>query len=74
MNDNHGIDLSETSYEEIKLQNSKMLIGDIISHTIFGEGEVVDLDGDNSVVIKFKQSGETKRFNKNHHSIRILKK
>ncbi|UWV85295.1 hypothetical protein NW066_00940 [Mycoplasmopsis felis] len=51
-----------------------MLIGDIISHTIFGEGEVVDLDGDNSVVIKFKQSGETKRFNKNHHSIRILKK
>ncbi|UWV83874.1 hypothetical protein NWE58_06390 [Mycoplasmopsis felis] len=32
MNDNHGIDLSETSYEEIKLQNSKMLIGDIISH------------------------------------------
>ncbi|MGZ9756184.1 ATP-dependent helicase [Mycoplasma sp. 4423] len=69
---NYGLDLSITNEDEIKSINSKMIIGDKISHTMFGEGEVVDLGDNNDAVIKFKD-GETRTLNKTHHSIRILK-
>ncbi|TDV23268.1 DNA helicase-2/ATP-dependent DNA helicase PcrA [Mycoplasmopsis mustelae] len=67
-----GLDLSENSQEEIISMNSKMVIGDLISHVIFGEGEVIDLGENNNAVIKFSD-GSIKTLNKIHHSIRILR-
>ncbi|WP_036458665.1 ATP-dependent helicase [Mycoplasma leonicaptivi] len=53
-------------------KNSQMIVGDIISHVIFGEGEVIEINGNNDVLIKFHKNGETKRLNKLHHAIRII--
>ncbi|MBN4084506.1 ATP-dependent helicase [Mycoplasma sp. CSL10166] len=70
MNDDHGLDL-DYSPDEISLINSKMIIGDIISHTIFGEGEVVDFGSGNEVLVRFRD-GKERTLNKRHHSIRII--
>jgi DNA helicase-2/ATP-dependent DNA helicase PcrA len=53
---------------DIKI-NKNYIVGDLISHISFGEGIVVDLEGD-KITIKFnKEEVGTKQFLKNHKSI-----
>ncbi|MGV2393452.1 UNVERIFIED_CONTAM: ATP-dependent helicase [Campylobacter lari] len=58
--------------EKIKKDEKKNIIrGDIISHTFFGEGEVLEVNGD-TIHVHFAKYG-TKSLDKNHESIRLLK-
>ncbi len=53
---------------DIKI-NKNYIVGDVISHISFGEGTVLDLEGD-KITIKFnKEEVGTKQFLKNHKSI-----
>ncbi|OAB49025.1 ATP-dependent helicase [Mycoplasmopsis gallinarum] len=64
--------LGETDDEKIKEINKKIIPGDIISHTMYGEGTVLEVNQDN-IRVKFVTSGSEKTLSKNHPSIRLLK-
>ncbi|WP_406614811.1 ATP-dependent helicase [Mycoplasmopsis hyopharyngis] len=55
-----------------KKANNKIIVGDYISHTTFGEGQVVYVDNW-SIEVKFLKFEDTKKLSKNHSSIRLLK-
>ncbi|MBZ4212494.1 UvrD-helicase domain-containing protein [Mycoplasma sp. U97] len=57
--------------KKIKLRNKKIIVGDVISHTFFGEGEVLEVNGD-TIVVHFATQG-VKSLAKNHQSVRLLK-
>lgn len=66
------IEDSEEETEKIpKEVNRKIIAGDVISHTFFGEGEVLEVSGD-TILVHFAKNG-VKSLAKNHHSIRVLK-
>ncbi|AKF40932.1 ATP-dependent DNA helicase [Mycoplasmopsis canis UFG4] len=53
-------------------KNSKIIVGDIISHVIFGEGEVIEVKSANDIIVKFHNDGKERTLNKMHPSIRLL--
>ncbi|WHL49599.1 hypothetical protein HYE36_06095 [Mycoplasmopsis bovis] len=57
--------------DQIKKRNKKILPGDVISHTFFGEGEVLEVNGD-TITVHFATTG-IKSLAKNHQSVRLLK-
>ncbi|QNM93750.1 UvrD-helicase domain-containing protein [Mycoplasma sp. Pen4] len=57
--------------ENKEIHNTKIVVGDIISHTTFGEGEVVEVTSD-EIVVKFIKDNETKTLNKNHSSFQVV--
>lgn len=61
-----------TDQKQIKEINRNMIAGDIISHTHFGEGLVLEVRGD-TIVVRFAGSQSEKTLSKNHPSIRLLK-
>ncbi|AIA29514.1 ATP-dependent DNA helicase PcrA [Mycoplasmopsis californica] len=63
-----------TDHKQIKEINRSMIPGDIISHTHFGEGTVLEVNND-TIVVRFAGSniGQEKTLSKNHPSIRLLR-
>ncbi|BAW18047.1 ATP-dependent helicase UvrD/PcrA [Mycoplasmopsis bovigenitalium] len=61
-----------TNQKQIKELNRSMVTGDIISHTHFGEGTVLEVNGD-TIVVLFAGSSTEKTLSKNHPSIRLLR-
>ncbi|WAM04051.1 hypothetical protein ONA22_00965 [Mycoplasmopsis cynos] len=57
---------------EAIFKNSKIIVGDIISHIIFGEGEVIESRSSNDIVVKFHNDGKERTLNKMHNSIRLI--
>ncbi|SYV97370.1 DNA helicase II [Mycoplasmopsis edwardii] len=53
-------------------RNSKIIIGDIISHIIFGEGEVIDSKSTGDIDVRFHNDGKVRTLNKMHNSIRLI--
>lgn len=64
--------VSSFDEENDKKTNNKFVVGDFISHTTFGEGEVVSVDS-MSIEVKFLKFDTPKKLSKNHNSIRLLK-
>lgn len=60
------------TYSEVVSKNSKIIVGDIISHTIFGEGVVVQVGSSNDIEVQFHNDGITRKLNKTHPAIRLL--
>ncbi|WP_029512729.1 ATP-dependent helicase [Mycoplasmopsis iners] len=58
--------------KQIKELNKHIIVGDIISHTVFGEGTVLQVNND-SIVVQFTGKHGIKTLNKNHQAIRLLK-
>ncbi|MEA4115512.1 3'-5' exonuclease [Mycoplasma sp. 744] len=58
--------------ENIKQLNKNIIAGDVISHTTFGEGTVLEVNND-SIVVQFVGKNGIKTLNKNHSSVRLLK-
>ncbi|WP_029905662.1 ATP-dependent helicase [Mycoplasmopsis opalescens] len=69
-----GINFSDmTDEKEIKNLNKNILPGDIISHSFFGEGQVLEVFND-TIVATFPNKGDKiYTLAKNHPSIRLLK-
>ncbi|BAH69732.1 hypothetical protein MBIO_0467 [Mycoplasmopsis fermentans PG18] len=68
-----GLDFDEIVDEkQIKALNKKIIVGDIISHTFFGEGQVVAVEND-TISVRFTGQKTIKVLAKNHASIRLLK-
>ncbi|VEU75193.1 ATP-dependent DNA helicase UvrD/PcrA [Mycoplasmopsis maculosa] len=65
------IDIQNGVEKKSREKNKNILRGDIISHTFFGEGEVIEVLGD-TIHVHFKTYG-LKSLAKNHESIRLLK-
>ncbi|WP_029513655.1 ATP-dependent helicase [Mycoplasmopsis primatum] len=66
--------VEDDDYDDIKKsknRNKKVIPGDVISHTFFGEGEVLEVNGD-TITVHFV-TGDIKSLSKNHQSIRVLK-
>ncbi|MBU4691370.1 UvrD-helicase domain-containing protein [Mycoplasma sp. ES3225-GEN-MYC] len=61
-----------TDEKSIKDINRSMVVGDIIAHTHFGEGTVLEVRGD-TIVVRFVSSNSEKTLSKNHPSIRLLR-
>lgn len=57
--------------EQIRKRNKKIIAGDVISHTFFGEGEVLEVNGD-TITVHFATTG-IKSLAKNHQSVRLLR-
>ncbi|MEA4206172.1 3'-5' exonuclease [Mycoplasma sp. 1199] len=51
--------------------NNNIVVGDIISHVMFGEGEVVEVKG-TEIVIDFIKDRKIRTLNKNHPSIKVI--
>lgn len=77
-----GIDINKTIlYTDFKnkdddsssktVQNSKIIKGDIISHIAFGEGEVLEVIGQD-IVVSFIKDGKERTLNKEHPSIKVI--
>ncbi|WP_027334860.1 ATP-dependent helicase [Mycoplasmopsis felifaucium] len=62
---------TEIDDKKIKEWNKKMIPGDVISHTFFGEGTILEVKGD-TIVVQFA-SNNIKVLAKNHMSVRLLK-
>ncbi|WP_416738201.1 ATP-dependent helicase [Mycoplasmopsis meleagridis] len=72
-NDKTYLDFAELEDENnIKELNKNIIVGDVISHTSFGEGTVLEVNND-SIVVQFIGKNNIKTLNKNHSSIRLLK-
>ncbi|UUD34737.1 UvrD-helicase domain-containing protein [Mycoplasmopsis caviae] len=68
-----GVDFDEIVDEkQIKAHNKKIIAGDIVSHSFFGEGEVVAVESD-TISVKFTGQKAIRVLAKNHYSIRLLK-
>ncbi|QSF13874.1 ATP-dependent helicase [Mycoplasma sp. Mirounga ES2805-ORL] len=68
------IDLSiiqATDEKEIKSINKQIIRGDIIAHTFFGEGTVVEVSNE-TIIVKFTNN-RIETLEKNHPSIRLLR-
>ncbi|WP_027334407.1 ATP-dependent helicase [Mycoplasma elephantis] len=72
----HDVVPAEDMTQEINLilKNREVFIGDVISHSSFGEGEVIDIIGD-TIKVKFnnKKHG-VKQLMKTHMSFQVLKR
>ncbi|UUD36632.1 UvrD-helicase domain-containing protein [Mycoplasmopsis citelli] len=78
-----GIDLDETilhknfdiaissNNEPDKKKQNKVIVGDIISHVTFGEGEVLEVKG-SEIVVRFVKDKKEKTLNKDHPSIQVI--
>ena len=49
--------------------NTKLIVGDKISHSRFGIGTIIDIQGD-LITVKFNDTRSTKTLDKNHSAIR----
>lgn len=58
--------------KKIKEWNKKMLPGDVISHTFYGEGVILNVKG-NTITVQFDKDN-IKTLDKNHQSVRLLRK
>ncbi|SJZ43355.1 ATP-dependent helicase [Mycoplasmopsis verecunda] len=65
--------ISNFNDEEDNVSNSQILVGDIISHIMFGDGEVVDVTP-SEIVVEFIKDKKTRTLNKNHPSIKVISK
>ncbi|QGZ97682.1 AAA family ATPase [Mycoplasma sp. NEAQ87857] len=70
---NHSLDLDDEDENEDQESGNNILVGDIISHIVFGEGEVLDVNS-YDIVVKFIKDGAQKTLNKNHPSIKVISK
>ncbi|WP_406617571.1 ATP-dependent helicase [Mycoplasmopsis adleri] len=61
-----------TDDKKLKEWNKKMIPGDVISHTFFGEGTILEVKGD-TIIVQFGKNN-IKALAKNHQSIRLLKR
>ncbi|RIV16408.1 ATP-dependent helicase [Mycoplasmopsis gallopavonis] len=59
--------------EDIKTINKNIIVGDIISHVVFGEGEVIDVNT-NEISVEFVKDKKVKTLNKYHPSIKVISK
>ncbi|VEU70422.1 ATP-dependent helicase [Mycoplasmopsis glycophila] len=66
-------DLEEQNEEVIKSLHKNIIVGDIISHVVFGEGEVIDVNS-NEIVVEFVKNKDVKTLNKFHPSIKVISK
>ncbi|WP_027120627.1 ATP-dependent helicase [Mycoplasmopsis lipofaciens] len=68
-----NIDYSEiTDEKKLRAINKNILVGDVISHTYFGEGTVLQVN-DDTIDVRFVNSPQIRTLAKNHDSIRLLK-
>ncbi|VEU75917.1 ATP-dependent helicase [Mycoplasmopsis columboralis] len=57
--------------EEDKKKQNKVIVGDIISHITFGEGEILEVNG-NEIVVRFVKDKKEKTLNKDYPAIRVI--
>lgn len=54
-------------------QNDKIIVGDFISHNIFGEGEVLEVNN-SDIIVSFVVDNKTRTLRKNHPAIKLIRK
>ncbi|WLP85853.1 ATP-dependent helicase [Mycoplasma seminis] len=59
--------------EEQSVPNNHIIVGDIISHVVFGEGEVLEVTP-SEIVVEFIKDKKVKTLNKNHPAIKVIPK
>ncbi|VEU76959.1 ATP-dependent helicase [Mycoplasmopsis columbina] len=65
------LDFSIIPEEQIKEINKNIIPGDIIGHTLFGEGTVLEVDQD-KIRVQFAGKIGIKTLSKNHNAVRLL--
>lgn len=66
-----NIGLNESEEQVLSTNDKKIIPGDTISHTTYGEGVVLQVEG-NNIVVKFIQDVKPKTLDKNHRSIKLI--
>ncbi|WP_036452953.1 ATP-dependent helicase [Mycoplasma buteonis] len=68
-----AFDNEQKSEEEQKQINKSIVVGDIVSHVVFGEGEVIDVNNF-EIVVEFVKDKSVKTLNKFHQSVKLISK
>ncbi|MHA3786466.1 ATP-dependent helicase [Mycoplasma sp. VS276A1] len=64
---------SDFNSEDETITSNHIIVGDIISHIMFGEGEVLEVMP-NEIVVEFIKDKKIRTLNKNHSSIKVIGK
>ncbi|MEE3928461.1 UvrD-helicase domain-containing protein [Mycoplasmopsis ciconiae] len=59
--------------EELSITNDDIIAGDVVSHTIFGEGTVLKVIG-SDILVSFIRDGKERTLRKNHPAIKVISK
>ncbi|UUM19586.1 MULTISPECIES: ATP-dependent helicase [unclassified Mycoplasma] len=66
-----NFDINYLNSESDKKKQNKVIVGDIISHVTFGEGEVLEVKG-SEIVVRFIKDKKQKTLNKDHPAIQVI--
>ncbi|WP_426461563.1 ATP-dependent helicase [Mycoplasma hafezii] len=72
-NHDNAFDDNDKTEEELKQINKNIIVGDIVSHVVFGEGEVIDVNN-YEIVVEFVKDKSVKTLNKFHPSVKLISK